>query len=237
MAIAGAADASIEPLILAAFRKMKVLADPGLDPRSALRPWDRDRSGFLVGEGGAILVLESGDHAKRRGALGYARILGGASGSLASGMTGLGPDPTDLSRLIERAIGRSGLTASKIDHVNVHGTATRSNDPYECRGLKTALGTASNHVACTANKGQIGHLLGASGVVELAITALSIRDGFRPPTLNLDHPDPDCDLDGTPLIGVARPIRTALKFSIGFGGHIAVAVLGRPLGSILGKPT
>ena len=206
---------------------MKVLADPGLEPRSAVRPWDRDRSGFLVGEGGAVMVLESLDHADRRGASGYARVLGGASGSTASGMTALGPDPSDLARLIGRAIGSSGLNPGDLDHVNVHGTATRSNDPYECRAIRLAMGREADRVACSGNKAQVGHLLGASGAVELAITALSVRDGFLPPTLNLDHPDPECDLDGTPGVGVARPIRSALKLSIGFGGHIAAAVLGR----------
>ncbi len=117
---------------------------------------------------------------------------------------------------------------SEVDHVNLHGTATRSNDPLECRAIRAALGPRADVVSCTANKAQIGHLLGAAGAVELALTCLAIRDGFVPPTLNLDDPDPACDLDATPRVGRARSIRVALKLSLGFGGHLAVAVLRRP---------
>jgi 3-oxoacyl-(acyl-carrier-protein) synthase len=111
--------------------------------------------------------------------------------------------------------------------VNVHGTATRSNDPLECRALRLALGANADRVACTANKSQIGHLLGAAGAAELAITCLAIHQGFVPPTLNLTNPDPACDLDGTPLVGRRREIGAAIKLSIGFGGHLAAAVLKR----------
>ncbi len=122
----------------------------------------------------------------------------------------------------------AGMTASEIGYVNVHGTATRINDPLECRALRMALGEDADRVACSANKGQIGHLLGAAGAAELAITCLAIRDEFIPPTLNLTDPDPTCDLDGTPLVGRSMPILAALKLSIGFGGHLAAIVLRRP---------
>jgi len=120
------------------------------------------------------------------------------------------------------------VSAPEIDHVNVHGTATRLNDPLECRSLRLVLGAQADRVACSANKGQIGHLLGAAGAAELAIACLAIRDGFVPPTVNLTDPDPACDLDGTPGIGRELPIRAALKLSIGFGGHLAAIVLRRP---------
>jgi 3-oxoacyl-[acyl-carrier-protein] synthase II len=230
LAIAGAGDSSLEPLILGAFRKMRVLARVGDDPRQAIRPWDRKRSGFLVGEGAAILVLERADHARARGVLPYAEVAGGALGADGYHETNLNTDPTNLAGLIGRALENADVRPSDIDYVNVHGTATRDNDPLECRALRRALGPEADRVSCSANKAQIGHLLGAAGAAELAITCLAIRDGFVPPTLNLDDPDPACDLDGTPHVGRSRPIRAALKLSLGFGGHLAACVLRRPEG-------
>ncbi len=229
MVLCGSADASLEPLWLSAFRRMKVLArcESGDDPRCAVRPWDRRRSGFLVGEGAAVLVLERADLARSRGRGAYAEVAGGAIGSDAFHMTDLNPDPSNLAGLIGRALDAAGIEPHALDHVNVHGTATRVNDPLECRALRLALGPHADRVACVANKGQIGHLLGAAGAAELAITCLSIRDRFVPPTVNLHEPDPDCDLDGTPCVGRNREIRAALKLSIGFGGHLAAAVLKR----------
>jgi 3-oxoacyl-[acyl-carrier-protein] synthase II len=228
LALAGAGDSSLEPLVLGAFRRMGVLARVEDDPARAVRPWDRGRSGFLVGEGAAVLVLEREDHAHARGVRPYAELAGGAFGSDAFHETNLNPDPSGLAHLIGRALANAGVSPEEIDHVNVHGTATRSNDPLECCALRLALGEHADRVACSANKSQIGHLLGAAGAAELAIACLAIRDGFVPPTLNLDDPDPACDLDGTPHVGRAMPIRAALKLSIGFGGHLAVAVLRRP---------
>jgi 3-oxoacyl-[acyl-carrier-protein] synthase II len=230
LALAGAGDSSLEPLLLGAFRKMGVLARVEGDPARAVRPWDRNRSGFLVGEGAAVLVLEREDHARARGVLPYAEFAGGAFGADAYHETNLNPDPTGLADLIRRALTNSGATPSEIDHINVHGTATRANDPLECRALRLALGEHAGHVACSANKSQIGHLLGAAGAAELAFTCLALRDGYVAPTLNLDDPDPACDLDGTPRVGRALPIRAALKLSIGFGGHLAAAILRRPEG-------
>ena len=129
--------------------------------------------------------------------------------------------------LIRRALSTAKVEGTSIDHVNIHGTATRSNDPLECRALRLALGADADRVSCSANKPQIGHLLGAAGAAELAFTALAVRDGFVPPTLNLVCPDRFCDLDGTPRVARRRPISAALKLSIGFGGHLAAAVLKR----------
>ncbi|WP_435019624.1 beta-ketoacyl-[acyl-carrier-protein] synthase family protein [Tundrisphaera sp. TA3] len=227
IALAGGADASIEPIVLGAFRKMKALARIDGDPSSAIRPWDRDRSGFLVGEGGAILVLERLDSARRRGVVPYAEVAGGALGADAHHETALDPDPANLAGVIRRALRDARVDPSEIDAAHVHGTATAINDPLECRALRLALGPHADRVACSASKPQIGHLLGAAGSAELALAALSVRDGFAPPTLNLDHPDPACDLDGTPGAGRSLPIRAALKLSLGFGGHLAVAVLRR----------
>jgi len=228
--LAGSADASIEPLFMAAFRKMKALARWDGDPRAAVRPWDRRRSGFVVGEGGALLVLEREDRARSRGVRPYVEVKGGTMGGDAYHETDLNPDPRGFAEVISRSLVLSGVRPSELDHVNVHGTATRANDPLECKALRLALGADAERVSCSANKSQIGHLLGAAGAAELAITCLSIRDGFVPPTLNLDDPDPACDLDGTPHVGRPRSLRAALKLSIGFGGHLAAIVLARPEG-------
>ncbi len=230
-ALVGAGDASLNPLVLGAFRNMKALARVSDDPTRAVRPWDKARSGFLPGEGAAILVLESASHARARGVLPYAEFSGGAFGSDAYHITDLNPDPTGLAHLIGRALNDADASPSDLDYINVHGTATRQNDPLECRAIRMALGAHADSVSCSANKAQIGHLLGAAGAAELAITCLAIRDGFVPPTLNLDEPDPACDLDGTPNVGKNRDIRAALKLSIGFGGHLAAAVLRRPDGA------
>jgi 3-oxoacyl-[acyl-carrier-protein] synthase II len=231
LVLAGAGDASLDPLVLGAFRRMGILARvngvASDDPGHAVRPWDKRRSGFLVGAGAAVLVLERDDHARARGATAYAELAGGACGADAYHLTDVNPDPSGLAHVIGRALSNAGAAAEEIDHVNVHGTATRSNDPLECRAIRRALGPHAEHVACSANKSQIGHLLGAAGAAELAITCLAVHDGFVPPTLNLTDPDPACDLDGTPLVGRPRAIAAALKLSIGFGGHLAAAVVKR----------
>jgi 3-oxoacyl-[acyl-carrier-protein] synthase II len=226
--VAGAVDASLHPMMLAAFDRMKVLArvDEN-DPASAIRPCDRGRSGFLAGEGGALLVLERADRPRAEGRRPYAELAGGMMGADAYHITNLDPDPTHLARLISLALEDARVSPGEIDHVNLHGTATRSNDPLECGGLRLALGGTVDRVSCTANKAQIGHLLGAAGAVELAIMCLAVRDGFVPPTMNLVDPDPACDLDLTPGVGREREIGAALKLSLGFGGHLAAAVVRR----------
>ncbi len=225
--LAGSVDASLEPLVLGAFRRMKVLARVDGSPNQAVRPWSRDRSGFLVGEGGAILVLERMGAVRDRGGTAYAELAGGAIGSDAFHETGLDPDPTSFAKLIARALRDASVDPEQIAAVNVHGTATGPNDPLECRAIRRVFGAWSDRLACSTNKAQVGHLLGAAGSVELAITALSVLDGFAPPTLNLDDPDPACDLDGTPHQGRSLAIPAALKLSLGFGGHLAAAVLKR----------
>ena len=225
--VVGSADASLDPLVLGAFRRMKVMAAVDGTPERAIRPWSRNRTGFLVGEGGAVLVLERLRAVRARGAEPYAELAGGALGSDAYHETGLNPDPTGLARVITHALATSAVTPAEVAVVNVHGTATAPNDPLECQAIRRAFGGVADRLACSANKAQVGHLLGAAGAVELAITALSVRDGFVPPTLNLDDPDPACDLDGTPHLGRSLDVPAALKLSLGFGGHLAAAVLRR----------
>jgi 3-oxoacyl-[acyl-carrier-protein] synthase II len=233
--LVGAGDSQHEPLVLAAFQSMRVLANRRVEPKHAVRPLDRNRTGFLPGEGASILVLERADHAKARGAKPYAELVGGALGSDAYHITNQNPDPAGLAHVIRKALRNSEVDATEIDHINLHATATRSNDPIECQAIRRVFGPHTDTISCCANKAQIGHLLGAAGAAELAITCLSIRDGFVPPTINLDDPDPACDVDATPHVGRARPIRAALKIALGFGGHQAVAVLRQARISTRGK--
>ena len=224
--LVGAADASLEPLVLAAFDRMRVLARGHNldDPTCLVRPGDRTRNGFLAGEGAAILVLERAAHAQARSIQPYCAFAGGALGSDPHGVADPDPDPRQLARFLERAVAQSDSDMNMIDHVNLHATATRAGDPPECAAVRRALGTRADETPCVANKAQIGHLLGAAGAAELAIACLTLRDDAVPPTLNRDDPDPACDL----LFMRAthrQPIRAALKVSIGFGGHLAAAVL------------
>jgi len=223
--LAGSCDASLQPILLAAFDRMGVLAKRFDDPQSACRPFAEDRNGFLVGEGGAMLLLEDAKQAEERGVHPYPEWMSGGTVADLSSMTALDPDVTSLTWLIQDVLNRAGMQPVEIDYVNLHGTATHQNDLCETRAIRQACGTAAEQFACSSIKGAIGHLLGAAGSVETAITLLAMRDGIVPPTLNLKTPDPACDLNYTPLHAVKRNINSVLKLSLGFGGHLAAAVL------------
>jgi 3-oxoacyl-(acyl-carrier-protein) synthase len=222
--LAGSSDASLHPALLSSFRRLGVLAHTGDEPARACRPFDRTRSGFLVGEGAAILVLERASSALTRSVAPYAELLSAEMAADPAHLTRLDSDPASLVRLITDALARAGVTPDEIDYVGVHGTATRQNDLCETRALHQALGRSASGASCSSLKGAIGHLLGAAGSVESAATLLALRDGFVPPTANLREPDPECDLDFTPLDGRRRSLQTALKLSLGFGGHLAAAI-------------
>lgn len=223
--LAGSSDASLQPAILGSFHRMGVLARGFDDPASACRPFDAHRNGFLIGEGAAVLVLEREDLARERGARAYAEWLASATAADPAGLTRMEPDARSLARVITDVLRRSGVSPDEIDYVNLHATATRQNDLCETRAVKRALGAASRRVACSGLKGGLGHLLGAAGSVEVAATLLALRDGLVPPTVNLRTVDSACDLDLTPISPRPRRIETALKLSLGFGGHLAAAVV------------
>jgi 3-oxoacyl-[acyl-carrier-protein] synthase II len=226
--LAGSTEASFIPAVVASFQRLGVLARGFEDPRSACRPYDRRRNGFLIGEGAAVLVLESLSRARDRGAAIYGEWLAGGSLADAAGLTHLDETGEGLARLIHDVLARSGLTPDQIDYVNLHGTATRENDAVETRGLRLAFGAAADRLCGSSLKGAIGHLLGAAGSVETACTFLALRDGVIPPTVNLERPSAECDLDYTPQFARARRSRHALKLSLGFGGHLTAAVLAAP---------
>ncbi|MEK6258175.1 MAG: beta-ketoacyl-[acyl-carrier-protein] synthase family protein [Planctomycetota bacterium] len=223
--LAGSADASLQPAILGSFRRLGVLARPSNDDAaSACRPFDRDRTGFVIGEGAACLVFESLEHAQSRQASWYGEWLAGRILTDPSGLTQLDPSGTSLRRLL-RDLSRD--VPQRPDYINLHGTATIPNDRVESSAIRDLLASDASHVACSSLKGGLGHLLGAAGSVEMAATLLAIRDQIVPPTVNLFARDPDCDLDFTPREARPRRIDRAWKLSLGFGGHLSAACIGR----------
>lgn len=223
--LAGSSDASLLPIVLGSFQRLGVLAKNSEHPAKACRPFDLRRNGFVIGEGAAVFVLERLDKAIARGTKIYAEWLAGGMASDGSTLTGLDVSGESLARLITDVLKRADVQPQEIDYINLHGTATEQNDIYETRAVKSALGRAATAVSCSSLKGAIGHLLGAAGSVEMAATLLALRDGIVPPTVNLESPDPACDLDYTPRRPKQKPLRTALKLSLGFGGHLAAAVV------------
>ncbi|MCC6494540.1 MAG: beta-ketoacyl-[acyl-carrier-protein] synthase family protein [Pirellulales bacterium] len=225
IALAGAVQA-LHPILSAGFYNMRVLASAD-DPAAACRPFDANRNGFVMGEGAAVLVLERLSAARARGASIYAELLGGALLSDSTHVTDLSADSAPLTHLLDRALRRSNLAPGDIGYINAHGTGTRQNDAMETRGIRAAFGPAANKLCVSTVKANLGHLVNAASVVELAITALALRDGFAPPTVNLTSPDPECDLDCIPLVGRRRQFEHAMKISIAFGGHLAALALRR----------
>jgi len=225
MALAGSAEA-IDPLFAAGFSRMRVLAS-GDDPSLGCRPFHRDRAGFVMGEGAAMFVLERLSHAHARGAKIYAEVLGGKMLADAHHVTGLDMESSALTRLIGDTLKRANLSPAEVGYINAHGTGTQQNDLMETRGIRNALGRHASDTTVSALKSMLGHLVNASGSVELALTTLALRDGFVPPTINLTDPDPECDLDCVPMVGRSRQVQTALKLSLAFGGHLVAVALRR----------
>jgi 3-oxoacyl-[acyl-carrier-protein] synthase II len=225
--LAGSSEASLTPLMTAAFNRMGVLSHGLDDPSAAIKPYDSRRDGFAIGEGAGALVVESLPSAVKRGATIRAEITGWALGTESYHIASMEPSGESIASAIRRALEKAGLDPSDLDYINSHGTATRQNDVIETRALKLALGKSARNVAISATKAMTGHLLGATGSVEAVITILTIQNGFIPPTINLTDPDPECDLNYTPRVGMARDIEHALTLNYGFGGQIGVLVLSK----------
>ena len=223
--VAGGAEAAVCRLGIAGFAAMRALSTHFNDtPERASRPWDRDRDGFVMGEGAGVVVLEELDHARARGARIYAEVSGyGLSGD-AHHVSAPTPDGDGGFRAMRAALARARLNPDDIQYVNAHGTSTPLGDEIEIGSIKRLFGDAAYSLSVSSTKSAIGHLLGAAGSVEAIFSILSIVDGVAPPTLNLDNPSADCDLDLTPHRARARPIRAALSNSFGFGGTNASLV-------------
>jgi act minimal PKS ketosynthase (KS/KS alpha) len=225
--IAGGTDAPISPITVACFDAIRATSSNNDEAASALRPFDRTRDGFVLGEGCAVMVLESEEHARARGARIYAEIAGFASRSNAYHMTGLRPDGVEMAGAITAALAEARLPATAIDYVNAHGTATKQNDRHETAAFKRALGAHAYQVPVSSIKSMIGHSLGAIGAIEVAACALAIDQGVVPPTANLHEPDPELDLDYVPLHAREMRLDTVLSVGSGFGGFQSAIVLSR----------
>jgi 3-oxoacyl-[acyl-carrier-protein] synthase II len=226
--LAGAAESCVTPMLLRGYLRMGVLAADGGLPAEACKPFDRRRSGFVLGEGCGMVVLEEERHARARGARPRARLRGGAMGEDIFHMTAPDPSGEALGAIIAEALRRAGVRPEEVQYVNAHGTGTRLNDPAETRGIRKAFGPAARRLSISSTKPATGHLLGAAGAVEFIVALLALERGVIPPTLNLRSPDPQCDLDYTPCEAKPRAIENALSISCGFGGQIGVLVAGRP---------
>lgn len=217
--ICGGAEAAVTPLSVAGFASARALSTRNDDPKKACRPFDRDRDGFVMGEGAGILLLEELDHALARGAKIYAEIVGYGMTCDAHHITSPSPGGEGASRAINLALKDAGITPDQVSYINAHGTSTPANDPTETSAIKTALGEHAKKVAVSSTKSMTGHLLGGSGGIEAVATAMAIASDRVPPTINLDNPDPDCDLDYVPNQSRSMKVDVALSNSFGFGGH------------------
>lgn len=226
--LAGGVDAAITKFVVAAFCNCKVLSRRNDEPTRASRPFDRDRDGFVMGEGAGVVVLEERGHAQARGARVYAEVMG--YGATADAYHVTSPDTTGepMAHAIRAALSQAGIPPGALDYLNAHGTSTLLNDKFETQAIKLALGRHAYRLPISSTKSLVGHLIGAAGAVELIATVLSIRDGYVHPTINLDNPDPDCDLDYVPNVGRAHRIGFAMSNSLAFGGHNASLVLAHP---------
>jgi 3-oxoacyl-[acyl-carrier-protein] synthase II len=225
--LAGGSEAAATALGLAGFNAMRALSERNDEPEKASRPFDKNRDGFVLSDGCGVLVLESLDHAKKRRANILGEVLGTALTSDGTHITQPDEHGTGATKAIQKALQDAKVSPEKIDYINAHGTATILGDLAETRAIKRAMGEYAYKVPISSTKSQIGHLLGGSGTVEAIFCLLAIRDGIIPPTINLEEPDPECDLDYTPLTARERKIDTALSNSFGFGGHNGCLVLAR----------
>jgi len=216
--IAGGSEAAITPLGVGGFCSMRALSTRNDAPEKASRPFDRDRDGFVIGEGSGILVLEELEHARRRGARIYAEIVGYGTSGDAYHITAPSEDGDGAVRVMRATLEDAGVEPSVVDYINVHGTSTPRGDAVETVATKTVFGDHARRLALSSTKSMTGHLLGASGGLEAGITALALRDQVLPPTINHDNPDPECDLDCVPNQARKAEVRYAISNSFGFGG-------------------
>jgi len=222
--LAGGSEAAVTPIGIAAFNALRVLSTRNSQPQLASRPFDAERDGFVLSEGAAVLMLEELSFARRRGASILAEITGYGVSSDAYHVTQPIEDGEGAVRAMRMALNKAGVATTEIDYINAHGTSTPLNDKMETRAIKTVFGDTAYHIPVSSTKSMMGHLLGGAGAVEAAICIMIIQHGIIPPTINLTHPDPECDLDYVPNIARQARVTTALSNSFGFGGHNSVLV-------------
>ncbi len=222
--VCGGTDAGITPVMFAGLSSMGAMSRRNDDPEGASRPFDADREGFVFGEGAVVMVLESAEHAERRGAATYGTVAGGALTADAFHVSAPEPDGTYAATAIRNALRNSGVRPEEIDYVCAHGTGTKANDRTETKAMRDAYGSAAERLAISSPKSMVGHMIGAAGALGAMVCLLALRDGRVPPTINLTTPDPECDLDYVANVARAMPVRAAATNAFGFGGQNCVAV-------------
>jgi len=225
--VAGGTESSMVPVILAGFCAMRALVDEREDPSRASRPFNIDRAGFVMAEGAAILLVEELEHARARGARIYCEVIGAGASNDAYHIATPQPESIGVIEMMRDALERAGMRPDEVDYINAHGTSTPYNDAAETQAIKQVFGDHAYRMAISSNKSMIGHLFGAAGAVEALATALTIHHGVIPPTINLHHPDPECDLDYVPNVARTAEVRTGLSNSMGLGGHNACLIMRR----------
>ena len=225
--IAGGSEAAICAMSIGGFGQLRALSTRNDEPTRASRPFDKDRDGFIIGEGAGVLILEELEHARRRGAKIYAEIVGYGMSSDAYHMTAPSEDGDGARRVMAMAVRKAGIAPSDVDYINAHGTSTPYNDRLETLAIRNCFGEHAERLAISSSKSMTGHLLGGAGGLEAGITALAVHHQVAPPTINLDDPDPECDLDYVPHQSRQMPIRYALSNSFGFGGTNAALLFKR----------
>jgi 3-oxoacyl-[acyl-carrier-protein] synthase II len=218
---AGGAEAAIVPIGIGGFCAMKAMSRRNQDPQHASRPFDKERDGFIMGEGAGVIVLEQLEHAKKRGAKIYCEVVGYGNTADAYHLTAPAPEGEGAVRCMKMALNNGGLNIEDVTYINAHGTSTPQGDVCETQAIKTVFGGHSKEIAVSSTKGATGHMLGAAGAVEMAVCALAIKHGIAPPTINYQVPDPECDLDYVPNSARELKINGVINNSFGFGGHNA----------------
>jgi 3-oxoacyl-[acyl-carrier-protein] synthase II len=223
--IAGGTESGTRPLTFAALGLMRALSRRNDDPQHASRPFDRDRDGFVYGEGATVMVVEKEEHARQRGARIYAEVAGGAITGDAYHITAPDPSGEGAARAMQLALDRAGMQPQEIDCIFAHGTSTPLNDATETKAIKKVFGKHAYDIPVTATKSMVGHTLGAAGAISALAAVLSIRDGIIPPTINLETPDPECDLDYVPNVARRQTVRSAMINGFGFGGQNVALII------------
>jgi 3-oxoacyl-[acyl-carrier-protein] synthase II len=225
--ITGGSEATVSPLAIGGFASMRAMSTRNDDPTRASRPFDRERDGFVLGEGAGVLVLEEYESAKKRGAHIYCEMLGYGQSADAYDLVAVDPDGTGVMLALQRAFEKSGIEPSDVDYINAHGTSTPIGDPAESKAIEKAFGEHATRMGVSSTKSMHGHALGAAGGIEGVATVLAVAEDIMPPTINYEFPDQECTLDYVPNVARHAPVRIALSNSFGFGGHNSVIVLGK----------
>jgi len=224
MIFSGGSEASIVRMCMSSFINIQALSSRIDDPQRASRPFDRDRDGFVMAEGAGVLLLEEYEHAKARGAKIYAEVAGFGQTCDAHHVTAPDPEGRGVARAMRIALADAGLAPEDIDYVSAHGTSTPLNDPIETKAIKSAFGDHARKLKISSLKSMTGHCIGAAGAIESIASILGMNEGYVHPTINYENPDPECDLDYVPNVGIRMPVRAFIKNSMGFGGQNAVVV-------------